>query len=188
MLIMIIQDIQQSAHHAKIWWYMDTHSSIWLQLLLKKVKCLKRGIKTWLCKEACRQREVDYTLISQLMTLHAVSVIEAVETTAHLFGKCNWIKHVSPELMVLLGVRSDEVRVVPQRIKQKHQKQFKKEIVAWGSGKICLHSILPKPHLWDFNGYAVVVECCSYTGMLSYITHGGSGTACCLEESLYILI
>ncbi|WMV36290.1 hypothetical protein MTR67_029675 [Solanum verrucosum] len=39
------------------------------------------------------------------------------------------------ELMVWAGVRSDEVKVVLERIKQKNRKQFKKEIVAaiWGT-------------------------------------------------------
>ncbi|KAG5603417.1 hypothetical protein H5410_034787 [Solanum commersonii] len=39
------------------------------------------------------------------------------------------------ELMVWVGVRSDEVKVELERIKQKNRKQFKKEIVAaiWGA-------------------------------------------------------
>jgi len=27
-----------------------------------------------------------------------------------------------------------------------------------GSGKVCVHSTLPRPHLWDFTGYVVVVS------------------------------
>jgi len=26
----------------------------------------------------------------------------------------------------------------------------------WGTGKACVHSTLPRPHLWDFTGYVVV--------------------------------
>ncbi|KAH0641607.1 hypothetical protein KY289_032581 [Solanum tuberosum] len=70
---------------------------------------------------------------------------QQIETTMHLFAKCDWFKQVSSKILTWAHVQllPGEVKQVLESIKAKHWKPFKKEIVAaiWGAADIVIVQI-----------------------------------------------